>query len=217
MMRKTVYWVLIVATALLINVQLQGQGPPDEVPEEVFTIFGMTPGIIFNTSNLLLDLAAYQSGVGLMLRNEDFALRSLVSLEYESGNDLFESTVGLAYMQPFFSGGVYPYWGVSLIGGYSFDRDEFDSQNWTETRALTAELAAIFGAELFLLKFLSVFAEYKLGISFSRSQVNQGSNGLETETLKKNFRIGTDLGNEASIGVVLYLSSRPLTSGETEQ
>jgi hypothetical protein len=82
---------------------------------------------------------------------------------------------------------------------------------------LTAELAVLFGAELYLLELLSVFAEYQLGAAFSRAKVIQDSDGNQTETSSMNYRIGTGLGNEASIGVVLYLEHRPLPSEDTEQ
>jgi len=176
-----------------------------------------TPGIIFNTGNILLDLKEYQSGVGIKLRGESYSIRGLFSVSYESSNDEFDTNIGVTYERPFFSGRVSPYWGVAVKGGYNLEKDETDSDNWMDTNVLTAHLAFVFGTEVYLSEFLSVFAEYNLGGAVSRTKVVQSSSGTETENKSTNFSIGTELGNEASLGVVIYLEKRPIEEKTEEE
>ena len=176
-----------------------------------------TPGLIFSTSNILLDLSGYQSGVGVKLKAEDYALRGLVRLSYESSDDLFESELGLTYEKPFFTGKVSPYWGVELKGGYSLDRDEADSNNWTEASVFTGGISALFGTEVYIFDFLSLFAEYSLGGSLSRTAYTSVSSGVKSETTTLNYYLGTGLGNTASIGIVVYLEKLDIASEDSEE
>lgn len=169
-----------------------------------------TAGFIFNTSNILLDLEEYQSGVGFKLRGEDASLRGLFSVSYESGNDEFDSNLGITYEKPFFSGRVSPYWGIAGKVGFNLDKDNYDTDNLVNTTTITGNLSAVFGTEVYIFEFLSVFAEYNLGASVSRANVVQNSSGTETENTTTNFSIGTELGNEASLGVVIYLEKRDI-------
>lgn len=166
-------------------------------------IYDFTPGIIFNTSNLLLDIDEYQSGVGLKLRSESYSVRALLKLRYESGNNTFESNFGLALEKPFFSGMISPYWGISIAGG--FEQNDFSTQ---ERTTITGDLSALFGTEVYIFDFLSVFAEYKLGTTISR--VKTVNKTTDESSANLNYQIGSELGNNGSIGVVIYLEQRPI-------
>ncbi len=165
---------------------------------------GFTPGIIFNTSNLLMDISGYQSGFGMKFRGEHFSLRTLLSMGYDSSTEVLDTTIGVALEKPFFTGRVTPFWGFSLEGGYVEDEgDMFDSTT------LSAKIAALLGVEVYILEFLSVFAEYELGASVSRVEVDQDSGGGSDST---NHAFGTGLGNDASIGIVIYLEKHAIDS-----
>ena len=164
-----------------------------------------TPGLIFNTNNLLLDIDEYQSGVGIKLMSLNFSIRALLSLNYESGNNVFNSRIGFALEKPFFTGRIAPYWGVSLTSGLTIDKDEYSGDDWRKTRTISADISAILGTEVYIFEFLSFFAEYKLGAGFSSVNTTQEISGNRTENSAINYNIGTELGNEASIGVVIYL------------
>ena len=167
---------------------------------------GFTPGIIFNTSNLLMDISGYQSGFGMKFRSEHFSLRTLLSLGYDSSTEVLDTTVGVALEKPFFTGRVTPFWGFSVEGGYVEDEGEtFDSTT------LTGKFSALLGVEVYILEFLSVFAEYELGASVSRVEVDQDAGGGSDST---NHAFGTGLGNDASIGIVIYLEKHEIASGE---
>ncbi|WP_319562184.1 hypothetical protein [Marispirochaeta sp.] len=188
-----------------------------EISEDDLLFGRYTPGIIFNTSNILLDLNEYQSGVGVKLKANDYALRGLFNIGYESGADLFEMDLGLTYEKPFFTGRVAPYWGVAVNGGYSLDRDEYDSDNWNEYSDFIGGLSAIFGTEVYIFDFLSLFAEYSIGFSISRATVTQKSSGVESDDTTINYNIGTGLGNAASIGIVIYLEKQPINSNDIHE
>ena len=171
------------------------------------------PGLLFNTSNILLDLSGYQSGVGVKLKAEDYSLRGLVRLSYESADDVFESELGIAFERPYFEGRVSPYWGMELKGGYSLDKDEVTSDDWESDSVITSSLSVVFGAELYVFDFLSLFAEYSLGGSLSRTTHTSVASGDKTETTNLNYYLGTGLGNSASIGVVIYLERLAIDPG----
>ncbi|MFP3959145.1 MAG: hypothetical protein ACLFUX_03155, partial [Spirochaetaceae bacterium] len=89
----------------------------------------MTPGLIFNASNLLLDLSEYQGGFGGKLDYGDFAVRGLFSFELESTEDAgtsddFALTLGAAVEVPFFHGRVTPYWGGFIDGTVASEKAE---------------------------------------------------------------------------------------------
>ncbi len=210
MKKITIFFITMLILFVLVHTNVFSQVDEPEVQsfsgdEEK----SYTPGIIFNTSNILLDLKEYQSGVGIKLRGEDASIRGLFSISYESSNDEFDTNIGITYERPFFAGRVAPYWGIAGKVGFNLDKDETDSDNWMNTTSITGNLSAVFGTEVYLYEFLSVFAEYNLGASVSRVKVLQSSSGTETENTNINFSIGTELGNEASLGVVIYLEKRP--------
>jgi len=206
---KIVVYILLFIMIAFFNLPLWAQ----EAKTEDLKIMGFTPGLIFNTSNILLDLSAYQTGVGIMLWKSDHSLRTLFHMGYESGNEIFDTKLGIAYIKPVFQGRIVPYWGAELKGGYNIDTDQLNNENIQKTTVLTGGLAGILGTEVYILDFLSAFAEYNLGIFFSRSTVEQDTEGFEAQPATTNYRIGTELGNEGSIGVVVYLEKRPLSEG----
>lgn len=194
--------------------ETQSSSGDEEVKPNFLQVKSYTPGIIFNTSNILLDLEEYQSGVGIKLRGEDYSIRGLFSVSYESSNDEFVTNMGITYEKPFFPGRVSPYWGIAGKLGLNLDKDEYDADNWVNTTTVTGNLSAVFGTEVYIFEFLSVFAEYNLGTSVSWAKVVQSSSGTETESTTTNFSIGTELGNEASLGMVIYLEKRPIEEEE---
>lgn len=214
----TIFFLFAFSGANMCAQEEEPEAQVDAVDEEGGMNFiqekGYTPGIIFNTSNILLDLDEYQSGVGIKLRGEDASLRGLFSISYQSSNDEFDTNMGITYEKPFFSGRVSPYWGIAGKVGLNLDKDEYDADNWVNTTSITGNLSAVFGTEVFIFEFLSVFAEYNLGASVSWAKVVQSSSGTETESTTTNFSIGTELGNEASLGVVIYLEKRPIEEKE---
>ena len=165
------------------------------------------PGFIFSTSNLLFDVDAYMGGFGGKLLYPDYALRVMANVGYRtSPSERLDLAAGLIYQKPLFPRArVTPYYGVGTELGFSYDYWKTDSDNWTETRTFIASVGGILGVEVFILDFLSVFAEYKLSAGLSWAGVSQETAGVGTSDSKINYEIATGLGNRSMIGVVVYL------------
>jgi hypothetical protein len=180
----------------------------EETAEEVNSIdkvLPFMPGIIFNTSNILLDLEEYQAGVGLMMLGESHSFRGSFGFSYESAANFLGMNISFAYLRPIIKGRVTPYWGVGVTMGYSFDKDTYDADDWQSIHSFEGGVSAVLGVEVFVFDFLSLFAEYDLGVSIAWSKVVQSSSGIESDSQSFNYSLGTGIGNGASIGVVVYL------------
>ncbi len=173
----------------------------------------MTPGFIFNASNLLLDLSAYQGGVGGKLDFGDYALRGLFSFALRNSqadttdNDI-DLTLGLAAEFPFFQGRVSPYWGGFIDGTVTSEKTESAAGDVTSTLMLSGSVGPLLGAELAIFDFLSVFAEYQLAFGISRTTTENEATDISDETT--NYNLATELGNAGSLGIVIYLKEKPM-------
>jgi hypothetical protein len=185
-----------------------GVAEPDDSRADV------TPGFIFNASNLLLDLSSYQGGVGGKLDFGDYALRGLFSFELENSqtdsteNDV-DMTLGVAAEFPFFDGRVSPYWGGFIDGTVTSEKTESAAGDVSSILVLSGSLGPLLGAELMIFDFLSVFAEYQLGFGISRTTTEDEATGSSDETT--NYNLSTQLGNAGSLGIVIYLTQKPLS------
>lgn len=173
----------------------------------------MTPGFIFNASNLLLDLSAYQGGVGGKLDFGNYALRGLFSLALRNSqadttdNDI-DLTLGLAAEFPFSRGRVSPYWGGFIDGTVTSEKRESAAGDVSSRLVLSGSVGPLLGAELAIFDFLSVFAEYQLAFGISRTTTENEATDTSDETT--NYNLATELGNAGSLGIVIYLKERPM-------
>ncbi len=179
----------------------------------------VTPGLIFNTSNLLLDLNAYQGGVagspyragiGAKFDFSSFALRGLFSFRLENANtdnddNNVDLTLGVSAQLPFFHGRVTPYWGGFVDGTRAKEIRGSETTVETTTTVIGGALGPFVGAEFFILEYLSVFAEYALAFEMTRTTVITDTGDDTDEEQTTNYRIGTRLGNAGSLGIVIYL------------
>ena len=200
-MKKRVLIVFLTLLAVTFLTAAQETGEMEGEPEKKEFI----PGLIFNTSNLLLDLNAYQGGAGVKLLYSEHALRFSAGAGYIGADSRLEITAGAVYEKPFYTGRVTPYWGGVLLAGYSREGAENDSDYWEIIQGFEASLGGILGVEFFLMDYLSVFAEYELAAGLAWSQVSRNAGGTLTKNGTTNFTAATGLGNNASLGVVVYL------------
>jgi hypothetical protein len=175
----------------------------------------MTPGFIFNASNLLLDLSEYQGGLGAKFDYGDFAVRGLFSFELESTEDAgtsddFALTLGASVEFPFFRGRVTPYWGGFIDGTYERRSSETSGGDTTETTTFGGSVGPLLGAEVFIFDFLSAFAEYGLALRVARITDEQEISGTKSEEQTTNYGVTTELGNAGSLGIVIYLKEKPM-------
>ncbi len=165
-------------------------------------------GLIFNSSNLI-NLESYQAGIGVKLRTVDnSAFRFLLDVFYSNSLDTFSSTLGVAYEKHFLPGQVSPYWGGLIQGGYLGQTSKTDSDNWTKNGSFLVSSGLVVGVEYYVLENISVFAEY--GALFSGTILNTTTSvaGTEAKTGPTfNYSIDTGLGNDAKLGIVIYLDT----------
>ncbi len=152
----------------------------------------MEAGIIFDMDTPLHGLESYQGGLGARLSFYPSAVRALVDLQYTSTSGSLAVNLGAVYEYHFLPSPVSPYVGLSLGIGYLQQ----------QPTALLVPLSAgvVVGAEVYVLDYLSVFAEY--GISLDYTQVTD----LQAQSTSTSWTVGTGMGNGGMIGVTLYFT-----------
>lgn len=166
---------------------------------------GVDVGLIFNTDTLLLDYESYQGGLGAKLRDGPLAYRVTTDLYLSTISESRAVTVGLALEYHFSNGRLSPYAGGYILGASAKARDEATSQDWTETRTFDLGFGGILGAELYVTRFLSLFAEYDLGLTYSRVTTEDSIGGQLSRAETADWTLDLGVGNESKIGIVIYL------------
>jgi hypothetical protein len=162
-------------------------------------------GIIFNTDSLLLDYESYQGGIGAKLYDGPLAYRLTTDLYLSTISESRAITLGLGAEYHFSNGRVSPYAGGYVLGSFAKARDEATSQSWTETRTIDMGFGGILGVELFVTRFLSLFAEYDLGLTYSSVSTTESIAGQRNTTQTADWTLDLGVGNESKIGIVIYL------------
>ncbi len=147
-------------------------------------------GIIFNINNPLQNLESYQGGLGIKAMFGEHAVRTLVNISFDSTAGSFAVNLGAAYEYHLFPEPVSPYLGLAAKAGYM--------RQDSNVAVVPISAGAVLGAEIFILDFLSVFAEYE--VSFSASWLTDLTSSVTTT----NYWLSTGLGNDGKIGIVLY-------------
>jgi len=147
-------------------------------------------GLIFNTSDLLLGLESYQAGLGAKIGWGNLCLRGLFDFTINGSSKSFALNVGTAGEYHLIPGPISPYVGVSAGGGYMTQSKVIS--------VLSFSLGALAGVEVFILDFLSVFAEYALVADFTNTK------DLPSSQNTFDYLINTRMGNNAKLGIVIY-------------
>ena len=147
-------------------------------------------GVIFNTNDLLLGLESYQAGLGAKMGWGNFFLRGLFDFTLNGSSKSFGLDVGAAVEYHLIPGPISPYIGASIGGGYMTQSKI--------TSAVTFSFAALAGVEVFVLDFLSVFAEYAVQADLTNTTDIQASQSTF------DYLIDTRMGNGAKLGIVIY-------------
>lgn len=148
-------------------------------------------GLIFGLASPLQALQPYAGGVGLKAVFGSSALRAGLTASYSSSTDSEALQAETVYEYHLAHGTVSPYVGVLLGGGYQ----------WTAPSGASylASAGAVAGGEVFLTRYLSVFAEYGLRVDFTFLAGPAGSPAAVS------WVAAAGMGNHSMIGVVLYL------------
>jgi len=164
-------------------------------------------GIIFNVTDILLDLESYQGGVGIKRYSTDsLAYRVSFDFNYTDKSSSWLLVLGNTLEYHFIRGRVSPYFGGFLDIGYATYKDESDSNNWTKVSSIPLSIGPIFGVEVNIFEFLALFAEYSVSFDYTTTKTTTSDAGSESVQKESGFSIGTGMGNESKIGVVIYFN-----------
>ena len=165
-----------------------------------------TLGILFSTSNILMDIGTYGTGVGLGWYRPENAIRAFGSGVASNSSSTLTTEAGVARVGYLDQARVSPYWIVSGSAGFLTQKSETGPDNWTRTTTLNATAGMGLGAEVFILDFLSVFADYQLLADVSRAQTRESVGGAVTQgEATWTYVIQTALGNTSRLGLAIYL------------
>jgi hypothetical protein len=163
-------------------------------------------GILFNTNDILLDIEGFQGGIGAKISLKNWMLRSSADLIFR--NHWFSFDVGAVLEKHLLPGPMSLYCGPAAGIGYTLDHDKDDEDNWSREHYPFFSLGCVFGIEVFIFQFLSLFVEYqaalKLGLDITK--VNVAGSVSTTKEFTYDFDIG--MGNNAMFGIVIYLAKR---------
>ncbi len=156
-------------------------------------------GLIFNTDSILFDLESYQGGVGVELSGDKMAYRLLFDFFYSTESDALDVSLGAAVERRLATGRVTPYAGGSLTLGYGKADD-----GEVKTVSVPVTVGGLFGVEVYLLRFLSIFAEYDLSVTMKYDRTESSVGGLESSDTTVDWSVQLGPGNQSKIGVVFY-------------
>ncbi len=160
---------------------------------------GYDIGLIFNTNDLLLDFESYQGGLGVKLSGEELAYRLLLDLFGSTESHAFSLSLGGAVERHWGSARVQPY-----VGGYlTFGFGSSDAAG-TKSVSLPVTAGGLFGVEIYIFRFLSLFGEYDLSLTMKYSKTETSTAGVETTDQSTDWTLQLGSGNQSKIGIVFY-------------
>ena len=172
--------------------------PPCAVAEGGSLISSLSPkkgandlGIIFNTSDLLFGLESYQAGLGGKIGWGNLCLRGLFDIAINGSSESFAVDAGATLEYHIIPGPISPYIGASSNAGYMTQASTIS--------AITISIGAVAGVEVFVFEFLSIFAEYSITADFITTT------DLQTSQTTFDYLINTRMGNNAKLGIVIYV------------
>jgi hypothetical protein len=147
-------------------------------------------GLIFNIDGALLDLGAYQAGIGMKLGWDLLRLRLLLDVVASSASNSFAVKLGTTLERHLTPDPLSLYLGGSAGAGYVLQGGNYSSLVFT--------VDAVAGVEFFPLEFLSLFVEYALAADFTLTT------DFSSSTTTFDYLVDTRMGNGSTIGIVVY-------------
>ena len=92
--------------------------------------------------------------------------------------------------------------------GFTNLKNEIDADNWTQATTVPFTLGGIFGIELFVFEFLSLFVEYNLKLSFAYNINKTSVSGSVAKDNEFSYNLDLGMGNNSMIGIVIYLARK---------
>jgi len=171
-------------------------------------INSMEKAFLFNVPSLLLEVQAYQGGLGLKAGSGTWFFRGMVDFMMEDDGQppsTFLWGISIAVEKHLSEGKASPYIGGAGGIHYSSARTDIAGGDWSREEELILELGPILGIELEIMKNLSLFAEYQLLGSLGWPAVTTYTGGQEERVSgDQQWSIDLDLGNAGLIGLCIY-------------
>ncbi len=194
-------WVVVLALVFVAAAPIAAQDvKPASAAKSARTRTLVDAGLIFNLDGALLDLGAYQAGIGVKLGWENLRLRILLDAVASSASDSYAVKLGTTLERHLTPEPLSLYVGGSAGAGYMLQVGSFSS--------VLFSVGAVAGVEFFPLKFLSLFVEYTLAADFTLNT------DLLSSTTTFDYLVDMRMGNESTIGIVVYFK-RSGTAGAT--
>ena len=166
-------------------------------------------GILFSTNDILFDLEGYQQGVGVKISIDKWMFRGMVDILLNTGINPFSISLGGVLERHFLPGPLSVYLGPSLETGLTISTDKADADNWTQAIALPLlTVGGVFGIEVFIFDFLSVFLEYQAALALGMNIDRISTAGSVSSTREFTYKFDVGLGNSGMFGIVFYLMRR---------
>jgi len=189
------------------------------LPAEQRSIWkGITPaagardiGILFSTNDILFDIEGYQQGLGVKISLDKWVIRAAADILLSTGINpsAFSLSLGGVLERHFLPGPLSVYWGPSLETGVTISTNKFDEDNWTQDMALPLlTVGAVFGVEVYIFEFLSVFVEYQAALALGLNIDRISTAGSMSSDQQFTSTLQTDLGNSGMFGIVFYIVRR---------
>lgn len=160
-------------------------------------------GLVFNVGNVLEGIESYQGGIGIKYIKDKTHWRFLYDIYYDYGSELFSNTFGVAQEYHTRTDKISPFLGWAINSGFNYIKyTQYSSTKITEI-TIPIQLSGLFGIEWYLNEFISLSAEYTIGVKYSFTTYN--SSATENE-IKNSLVINTGLGNSGKIGLTIYLN-----------
>ncbi len=204
MKKKLFVMILIFIIGFIYNMSAFAQEKREK--PKIFSIEDKNnTGLIFNVNDILMDIESYQGGVGIKHFYKDkTAYRGSLDFSYSDSSSTWVFNLGNSIERHLIEGRVSPYIGVLLDVGFIRYKTEIDADNWTKVTAIPWSTGPIFGIEVTIFNYLSLFAEYSMTISYTRNITQQSVAGVVTKDSDGDFSAEIGIGNESKIGIVLY-------------
>lgn len=205
-MKQSTVFAVVLALAITATTafgqELEQSAAPAAEPPPV----EWTPGLIFTTDSILLNVSSFNGGIGGVMRSDDTAYRAAVGALASNAFSTIALKLGFWYVQYYWSDRLSPYWDL-FAGLESLSNTvHVDDDNWTRDLSIDVRGGVAIGIEFFLLDVLSVFAEYSLSAMMSGTQTTTSVAGeTSSDDFEWTYAVGTDLAHGGALGIALYL------------
>ena len=162
-------------------------------------------GVIFNIGESIFSLESYQGGLGFKLGRNAIDARFLTNFYYSNSLSSLSIDLNSSVEYHLNDATVSPYLGGNLGIGHISQKEKYGvGETWTAIKDLILYGGPLFGVEIFVLDFLSLFAEYSFRIEHHKNTIQDNTPDKLITKETKILVLNTGLGNNANIGLVVY-------------